>query len=140
MHKQLLISLVSIVLTSTACTKKEEVIETRAKVICSDGEVKFDGAGLTGIVGGGLLKKDSTLAKGIVYIQSVDIEGHAYMCTGSLISSDLVLTAAHCVEGPKRIVTSPWLLLINQNVMPVKISNQIESQSKISAFIRLGKI
>ncbi len=99
MHKQLLISLVSIALTAIACTKKDEVLETRAKVICSDGEVKFDGAGLAGIVGGGLLKKDSTLAKGIVYIQSKDVEGYNYMCTGSLIASDLVLTAAHCIEG-----------------------------------------
>jgi secreted trypsin-like serine protease len=102
MHKQLLISLVSIAITCLSCTKKDEVIETKAKVLCSDGEVKFDGAGLTGIVGGGLLKKDSSLAKGIVYIQTKDFEGYAYMCTGSLIAKDLVLTAAHCIEGVKK--------------------------------------
>jgi secreted trypsin-like serine protease len=83
---------------SVACTKKA-VEEPRAKVICSDGELQFDTANLTGIVGGGLLNKDSSLARHIVYVQVIDKSDDMYVCTGSLIAPDLVLTAAHCLEN-----------------------------------------
>jgi len=55
----------------------------------------------TGIVGGEQVLKDSWVAKGTVFIvQEFEEYGDrkTSICTGSLIDSNIVLTAAHCVD------------------------------------------
>ncbi len=64
------------------------------------------GGDTEGIVNGTgkLTAVSKTLAKSVVAIVSESSQGQA-LCTGSIISKDIVLTAAHCVEGnPDRMV------------------------------------
>lgn len=51
---------------------------------------------IAGIYGGDLVQADDSVSQSIVGLYSTDQD---YLCTGSLISDDLVITAAHCVQG-----------------------------------------
>ena len=50
-----------------------------------------------GIVGGQLLEKAEPLSKYVVMIYSENDEGISQTCTGTIISTSAILTAAHCV-------------------------------------------
>jgi Trypsin len=49
-----------------------------------------------GIIGGEKLSNSSRLSKSIVRVQNFDATGKGASCTGSIIGSDIILTAAHC--------------------------------------------
>jgi V8-like Glu-specific endopeptidase len=57
-----------------------------------------DGPNVSGIVKGHKVKDKDQLGRAIVAIVSEQSQGQA-LCTGSIIAEDLILTAAHCVEG-----------------------------------------
>lgn len=57
-----------------------------------------------GIVHGKTLARNDELGNSVVALVSELSEGQA-LCTGSILSRDLILTAAHCVEGdPSRLM------------------------------------
>lgn len=89
-HLGFAISLLSL----AACTKKEDSGQTiQQKVACENGQLKE-----VRIFGGEVLSSESILAKGMVLIYSASKEGGSF-CTGSLIDSNIILTAAHCVPS-----------------------------------------
>jgi secreted trypsin-like serine protease len=93
----------STILLGQACTKKDD---SSAKVLqnvtCENGR-----AVAVGIFGGEVLSSESILAKGLVLIYKSMGPGAGTFCTGSLIDSNIILTAAHCVlpsgEDPKKV-------------------------------------
>lgn len=55
------------------------------------------------IIRGQSLRADDRLSRSVVGLISERSEGQA-LCTGTILSSDIILTAAHCVDGqPRRI-------------------------------------
>lgn len=49
------------------------------------------------IVGGKIIPHSSDIAKSIVFISTKDESNRPSICTGTIISSNIILTAAHCI-------------------------------------------
>lgn len=60
----------------------------------------------TGIVEGSKVDHAHVLAKKVVLLSMVSSSGKVGVCTGTPISSDVILTAAHCVKGAENIFVS----------------------------------
>ena len=77
------------------CNKSKSTL--RGTPICQNGNLRD-----LGIIGGQVLNEESWLAKGTVMVltrYSGADENEVAMCTGTLIDNNIVLTAAHCVDG-----------------------------------------
>lgn len=54
----------------------------------------YSGKASTGIINGQNVKESDTLSKSVVALYTSD----GYLCTGSLYSEDIIITAAHCIS------------------------------------------
>ena len=77
--------ILTIVVLGTAC----------GKAPTQTSELKFSSL-LTGIIGGNEVQVRDPIAKSVVAIYDVESKG---LCTGSILSSEFIVTAAHCVTG-----------------------------------------
>ncbi len=117
----------------SACTKKNEDAPIAQKITCENGQVKE-----VGIFGGETLSSDSLLSKGMVLIyQSMGSAGGAF-CTGSLIDSNIVLTAAHCVPPAG---ANPETVSVYWSVDPIcsVVQNGDQSLTRVADKIEVHK-
>lgn len=76
------------------------------------------------IVGGKDLKYTDSIASSIVFISTENDQGHNEICTGTFISSNLILTAAHCIAKDKDGMSVSFRLKdydTTQNIIDVEI-------------------
>jgi len=74
------------------CSKDDSGPPAEVFVTCADG-----GDQSVGIINGTIVGRNSPLANSLVFVVQ-RLKGGASICTGSLIDSNIVLTAAHCVD------------------------------------------
>ena len=90
-----------------------------------------------GIIGGLPLSKESRLHKSIVMLMSFKKDGSFGTCTGTIVSENVILTAAHCVVDAKTqkkvdkvvviFAVNPWCLgeeIVNRSILATKFDVQ----------------
>jgi len=90
--KNKLLILMTIVSPIIGCSKDDSGPPAEVFVTCADG-----GDQSVGIINGTIVGRNSPLANSLVFVVQ-RLKGGASICTGSLIDSNIVLTAAHCVD------------------------------------------
>lgn len=122
--KKILFGLLALTISVTiACQKKNDSAPVAQKVTCENGQVKE-----VGIFGGETLNSDSTLAKGMVLVyRSMGDQGGSF-CTGTLIDTNIILTAAHCVPA---LGANPETVSVYWSVDPICSVVQNGDQSLI---------
>jgi len=86
----LLVCLLS--LSLVGCSKDDSGPAAEVFVTCAEG-----GDQNVGVINGTVVGRNSPLAQSLVFVVQ-RLKGGASICTGSLIDSNIVLTAAHCVD------------------------------------------
>lgn len=89
---------------------------------CSAGE-----AATYGIIGGRTVQENSTISRSVVLIKTdFGSKGQAF-CTASLISKNILLTAAHCVVGKDNKSSQSGRVFFSTNPACAKQQNQLTS-------------
>lgn len=79
---------------------------------------------LPGIYNGKLAPKGSSIAKSTLSILWKDSKNNQYLCTGTVLSRDIILTAAHCVVEEAPSATGTWEISPEQaEILDVQAGN-----------------
>ncbi len=89
--------LVALVISIVGCSKDDSGPAAEVFVTCAEG-----GDENVGVINGTVVGRNSPLAKSLVFVVQ-RVRGGATICTGSLVDSNIILTAAHCVDEAKEI-------------------------------------
>lgn len=84
----------------------------------------FENKDKSQIVGGKALKYSDSTASYVVFISTENDQGHNEICTGTFISKNLILTAAHCIARDKdgmSVSFRPKDFAETQNIVDVEI-------------------
>lgn len=103
------------------------VVFILATVACAPRERHLSGDFGAGIVHGRVVKENNERASSVVAL-FIQRENHGGLCTATILSSDTLLTAAHCVDGSPKKMTVVFGAKIKSTAMdfqrPVEASLQ----------------
>ena len=93
-------ALVTMSATAIACQQSPSSEPVSFGECVNRSDSSFSG---TGILGGEVVQQSNPLANRVVLIKMVDKGNQFAICTGTPISADVILTAAHCLDNKKTL-------------------------------------